>query len=391
MIKKIEITKQNKTIPKNFILELGQVTVITGENNSGKTNFINEIIGKNAKFFNENNEDIELKDDQIVYIKAENIKPSDNDCKPSVKNSSLIENLSRLLLSLNTKFNLKDQETIIEKIENLINETNTNLKDFTGENVHKLKIVSSNKELDAKIIIQALIEEVVSYEGEEKRKLDELGQGTQRLIIVSILKAYVDIRLKMNILTNKQILILFEEPEIYLHPKLKRTLDATLEKIASLPNHQIIITTHDPYFVFPALDEKLDKKIFSFQKKNGMTEVLNEGLISGIENELLFIFLYSRLEEKEKKENKKYLKDIEITGIKDRVYKNEKNIEYPNCPHLTYIRHQIHHAGSNPNTFRCGVTNDSEVEKLIEEKKNFYTTSELSEAIQKMSEILGQK
>jgi len=50
MINKIEITSDFKTISKGFVLELGDITVITGENNSGKTNLIKAINDKNANF-----------------------------------------------------------------------------------------------------------------------------------------------------------------------------------------------------------------------------------------------------------------------------------------------------------------------------------------------------
>ena len=108
MIKKIEITKQNKTIPENFILELGQITVITGENNSGKTNFINEIIGKNTKFVNDLDEEIKLKDEQIIYIKAENIKPSEDVLKHTAKTTWLVESLSKLFSNINLKIKLDE-------------------------------------------------------------------------------------------------------------------------------------------------------------------------------------------------------------------------------------------------------------------------------------------
>ncbi|TSD03404.1 MAG: ATP-dependent old family endonuclease [Parcubacteria group bacterium Athens0714_16] len=389
MIKKIEITKQNKTIPENFILELGQITVITGENNSGKTNFINEIIGKNTKFVNDLDEEIKLKDEQIIYIKAENIKPSEDVLKHTAKTTWLVESLSKLFSNINLKIKLDENisKNIKKILKNTEDKTNINLESFTGCNTHKININPTNNELDSKIIIQSFIDKIVVNEEGQERNLNEIGQGTQRLIILSVLKAYMDVLLENNSLIGEQILILFEEPEIYLHPKLKRTLNSTLEKIASFPNHQVIITTHDPYFVFPALDEQLNKKIFSFQKNNGMTEVLKEGLINGIEDELLFIFLYSCLEKKQKK----HIKDVKIGNIKSRIYVNEKGVERTDIPDLTYIRHQIHHSGGNPNTLRCGITRKSEIDEAIKNNKNFYTQEELSEAIQQMSQIIGQK
>ncbi|MEA2112903.1 MAG: AAA family ATPase [Patescibacteria group bacterium] len=394
MIETIKITGKSNSIPNGFKLSgLGTLTIITGENNAGKTNFINAVYNKTKADF-----DTE-EDPEIIYIKAENIKPSADVLSHSKDSAWLIDNLANLFANLELDLELKDEheDSAIGILKDIQEETNKNLKDFSGCSSHECIInigVDSEEEgdrtkLSAKTIIRALIDSIEISEilgnGDKKdRKLDDLGQGTQRLIVISVLKAYLDILLKSELLLNKPILILFEEPEIYLHPKLKRTLNSTLEKISELDNHQVIITTHDSYFTFPPLNENLNKKTFSFIKKeDGDTDILEEGLISGIEDELLFIFLYSKMED----EYKDKIDSIEVGNIKNRVYKKGDGSK-PNLSNLEYIRHQIHHSGDNPNTFRCGVLMESE---NIPEGKNYYTQKELSEAIEKMSQIIGNK
>ena len=62
MIKKIKTTKKNKCIPLNFQIDLGNMTIITGENNAGKTTFIKQIVDKKEiTFFGENKKEIEKK------------------------------------------------------------------------------------------------------------------------------------------------------------------------------------------------------------------------------------------------------------------------------------------------------------------------------------------
>ena len=381
VIKKIKIIEKWKTIPKDFVLELKQLTVITGENNSGKTNFIEAVNndGTKVEFLDENDGKLTPK---IVYIAAENIKPSDSECRSSAKTTGLIKNLAELFSNLEVKFDLENKVNIIKKIKDLIDKTNKNLKSFTGNSIHKLKIDTNEDELDSDIIIQALIKKITGDEDGQERKLEELGQGTQRIIVVSILKAYIDILIEEEIHTEKPILVLFEEPEIYLHPKLKRTLNATLEKIAEQDNHQVIITTHDPYFVFKNFEGE-EKSIFSFEKKDGVTKVSSNKIVYGIEDELLFIFLYSLLE----KEGKD-LETAEIERFEKRKYfkydgKTDSKKEEDHGD-LVYIRHQIHHFGDNPYTVG-----------LVPEKpkdcvgKNYYTEKELADAIKKMSEMLS--
>ena len=382
IIKKIKIIEEWKTIPKDFVLELKQLTVITGENNSGKTNFIEAVNNNGAKveFLNENNEKLTPK---IVYIAAENIRPSDDECKSSAKTTSLIKNLSKLFSNLEIKFELENKGNIIEEIKDLIDKTNENLKSFTGCDKHKLKIYPNEDKLDYDIIIQALIKKITGDENGKERKLEDLGQGTQRIIIVSILKAYIDILIEKGIHTEKPILILFEEPEIYLHPKLKRILNATLEEIAEQDNHQVIITTHDPYFVFKNFEGE-EKSIYSFEKKDEITKVSNSKIVYGIEDELLFLFLYSLLEKEGKNletvniegfEKRKYFRFNETTGTKDEGSPSD----------LTYIRHQIHHFGDNPYTLGLVSKKPADFNDV-----NYYTEKELANAIKKMCEILNE-
>lgn len=204
MIKKIKIIAKSKTIPKDFVLELKQMTVITGENNSGKTNFIKAVYDESeVEFLDENDEKLTPK---IVYTVAENIKPSDSECKSSAKGTGLIKNLAELFSNLEVKFELENKVNIIENIKDLIDKTNKNLKSFTGNNKHKLKIDPNEDELDSGIIIQALIKKITGDEDGQERKLEDLGQGTQRIIVVSILKAYIDILIERRIHTEKQYL-----------------------------------------------------------------------------------------------------------------------------------------------------------------------------------------
>jgi len=374
VVKKIKVIEEYRTIPKDFVLELKQLTVITGENNSGKTNFIEAVDKTKVEFLDENDEKLAP---EIIYIAAENIRPSDGECKSSAKTTGLIKNLAKLFSNLEIKFELENKEKIIENIKDLIEKTNKNLESFTGSDTHKLKI-DPKDELDPSVIIQALINKITGVEDGQERNLEVLGQGTQRIIVTSILKAYVDILIERGNYTGKLILILFEEPEIYLHPKLKRTLNVTLEKIAEQDNHQVIITTHDPYFVFKNFEGK-EKNIFSFEKKDGVTKASSNNIIYGIEDELLFIFLYSLLE--------KEGKDLETAKIekfeKRKYFRNDKNDEY--IGDLVYIRNQIHHLGDNPYT--VGL-----VSEKTEDCKgnNYYTEKELADAIKKMCEMLNE-
>lgn len=391
MIKNIKILDEYRTIPENFPLGLERMTVITGENNSGKSNFIKAVaglakVGKTSVGVEFLDEKGGIVTPEIVYIAAENIQPDQDEAKFSAKTTNLIKNLSKLFSNLEHKFILQDHGKIVGEIENLIKKASDNLKGFKGNDEHSLNIKLNDEELDSSVVIQALISEISCIEGEEPRGLDELGQGTQRVIIASLLKAYVDILIEKNIRTENPILILFEEPEIYLHPKLKRSLNATLEKIVGQPNNQVIIITHDPYFAFMNFGdcEEVSKKIVSFVKKDGKTTLSEDNVIDGIEDELLFVYLYSLLGSRK---NKNLLK-VDIDGFSKRTYfRNIENSDpkEENYNDLTYIRHQVHHLGDNPYTIGLVSKKPDDCAGI-----NYYTEKELADAIRKMSEKIGE-
>jgi predicted ATP-dependent endonuclease of OLD family len=68
----------------------------------------------------------------------------------------------------------------------------------------------------------------------------EMGEGMQNAIVLSILQAFEE--------TQKQgAILLIEEPEMFLHPQMQRSLYKTLSRIGE--KNQVIYTTHSPHFV----------------------------------------------------------------------------------------------------------------------------------------------
>lgn len=90
------------------------------------------------------------------------------------------------------------------------------------------------------------------------------GTGYQSMIILSILETYVKISQKKN-----SYILLIEEPEVYLHPKLQRKMIDTLVNISE--SNQVIFTSHSPITV-----SKLSKEqIKLVRKENGVATIEN--------------------------------------------------------------------------------------------------------------------
>jgi putative ATP-dependent endonuclease of the OLD family len=68
----------------------------------------------------------------------------------------------------------------------------------------------------------------------------ELGEGIQNALVLAILQAFEQRR-------KQGAILLIEEPEMFLHPQMQRSLYKTLCEIAK--TNQIIYTTHSPHFV----------------------------------------------------------------------------------------------------------------------------------------------
>jgi predicted ATP-dependent endonuclease of OLD family len=75
----------------------------------------------------------------------------------------------------------------------------------------------------------------------------DLGTGFQNALVISILKAFEERR-------KAGALFLIEEPEMYLHPQMQRSLYKTLRNIGA--KNQILYVTHSPNFItIPEYDE----------------------------------------------------------------------------------------------------------------------------------------
>jgi predicted ATP-dependent endonuclease of OLD family len=68
----------------------------------------------------------------------------------------------------------------------------------------------------------------------------EVGEGMQNAIVLGVLQAFEQ--------TQKQgAILIIEEPEMFLHPQMQRSLYKTLRRIGE--KNQVIYTTHSPHFV----------------------------------------------------------------------------------------------------------------------------------------------
>jgi putative ATP-dependent endonuclease of the OLD family len=87
--------------------------------------------------------------------------------------------------------------------------------------------------------------------------LDLKGDGLRRAVVFSILRAYVELAREEKDEAGEAVegkaergyLLLFEEPELFLHPEAQRVLFDALGVFSN--KNQVLITTHSPLFLSP--------------------------------------------------------------------------------------------------------------------------------------------
>lgn len=87
----------------------------------------------------------------------------------------------------------------------------------------------------------------------QRVKIGSFGQGLQRHLIYTLIRLSASLKDSKKSVKKEFLpdftLILFEEPEAFLHPSQQSILDIGLRSLSNEEGHQVIISTHSPQFV----------------------------------------------------------------------------------------------------------------------------------------------
>jgi AAA15 family ATPase/GTPase len=346
----------NKTIGNGGLeIEIKPYTVLVGENNSGKTNIVTAFKNQESKKIN------------IIYFPASNVELEKSDeASVSKKSSPLYKLLSEILKK--EKFDIDEEiaKPINSKLSEITKKINENFS-FVNKKETILKVIDV---LSEEAVIKNLIPlKLIDKYWNEGKIVDpgDVGQGTQRMVIFALLKYYAE----QEDANEKLNFFIIEEPEVYLHPKLKQEFNRVLSEIAKKENNQVLITTHDPYFVEMNVEEEENKIIIEIRRnrETGFTEkvdlkpkflpVVSHGEINyrvfNIYSDSFHNELYGYLEASNKSK---------LEGFpKGKYWIDSRSNQGDNVSLQTYIRHSIHHP---ENTLNVKFTKQ-ELEQSIEE------------------------
>lgn len=187
--------------------------------------------------------------------------------KKVVKTSESFKSLNKAFEDFNKKFKEEVSKDGVS-LENFRKEINENLKEWGVEFNIDINPVRP-EDIIKNLVSHSFIDKILDKE----MNIGLYGQGLQRHLI------YVLIRLSSKykeekIYDKKEFspeltLILFEEPEAFLHPTQQEYLDSSLRSLASEEGQQVIVSTHSPIFVSRNIEDI--SSLIKLKRENGIT------------------------------------------------------------------------------------------------------------------------
>jgi len=193
--------------------------------------------------------------------------------KKVLEKSDAFASLDKAFENFNKEFKTESSSDGIS-MERLREDINNELKiwQFTfGFDVNPIKT-----DLIIKNLIEHYIEDDHLETGKKRIDMRNIGQGLQRHLIYTMIKLAAKYDENKKESDKKEFypdftLILFEEPEAFLHPSQQELINLGLKKIANEYNQQVFCTSHSSIFVSKNINKLTEIK--RIEKKNGVSEV----------------------------------------------------------------------------------------------------------------------
>jgi putative ATP-dependent endonuclease of OLD family len=170
-------------------------------------------------------------------------------CSSLVKSSPSYERLAKEFESFESAF--KQEETDDERsLVGLETAINNDIELWDTKFQLHINPISPNE------IIKYLISCTLIDNHLENAELEEqqFGQGFQRQLIFTLLRLAAEYQTPKEKKKTKDFdpeltLLLFEEPEAYLHPSQQAILYQSLRKMSCQESYQVVVSSHSPHFV----------------------------------------------------------------------------------------------------------------------------------------------
>lgn len=174
--------------------------------------------------------------------------------KGTVQNSSSFEQLDKNIQIFSNNFRKEPNAGGIS-VNKIVSDVN---KEMSGWGIKFDIDINSPKPED---IIKNLLNYRLKDEtlGDKQVELELYGQGLQRQLIYSLIKLCSSYNkpptTKSKDFSPNFSLILFEEPEAFLHPSQQDVLSYSLRELSKNTDQQVIVTSHSSHFVSKNFDD----------------------------------------------------------------------------------------------------------------------------------------
>lgn len=212
--------------------------------------------------------------------------------KKVIKNSRAYKELACSFEKFNNDFKDEKAEEGIS-INSLVEDINFNIKDSWG-----IKFGIDINPIQEEDIIKNLMDHYIEDSNlNDKININNCGQGVQRYLIytlITLASKYKDVKVSSSEFNPDFTLILFEEPEAFLHPAQQENLNISLKEMSSGDDVQILITTHSTTFISQNVDDL--SCMCKVKKIGGETKLyqISKEELNKLYDENLSIFKYFR-------------------------------------------------------------------------------------------------
>ncbi|WP_205514454.1 AAA family ATPase [Longitalea arenae] len=159
---------------------------------------------------------------------------------PQIQGEKEYENIIKAISALSDRIHSEDGFKGINDINNKLSERLSRLIDA------KANVKFDNPEIDT-VISSSVGLRIV--DGVHDTPIGLQGHGLQRTLIFSLLEMVGENEAAINDENSRTTIILYEEPELYLHPQMLRKLKEIFNIISISENWQVICTSHSPVFI----------------------------------------------------------------------------------------------------------------------------------------------
>ena len=211
--------------------------------------------------------------------------------KKVVKTSESFRSLNKAFEEFNAKFKEEASKDGVS-LEKLRKEINENLRGWDVE-----FNIDINPVKPEDIIKNLLSHSFTDKTLDKEMNIGLYGQGLQRHLIYILIRLSSQYK-EQKVYEKKEFspeltLILFEEPEAFLHPTQQEHLDSSLRYLASEVGQQVIVSTHSPIFVSRNIEDI--SSLIKLKRENGITKCFQvsedlKGEILRENNELAQLF-----------------------------------------------------------------------------------------------------